>query len=144
MSAAPRLTKEAVLAAVALAAMAAVLGLRLGRPGERAGVPRVPRRPAPATLAPEEVPVARPIFAGLGSAEGLAAADAARRSRRNPFVAEDLWEDPEPLPLPLPPEPPQRRIVPVLSIAGGRAFAPSPPRIASLPAPVAETEEAPR
>jgi hypothetical protein len=128
MSVADRLTKELLVAALALAAASLAVAARLEGVPAAGPLPKAPPIEGPAEVAPEDVPVAKPrLITRERPVEG-----------RDPFAMADLWEDPDPAPLPLPPEPAAGRVLPAMSIAGGRALAPRPPRLPALPAPVAE------
>ena len=125
-----RPTKELLACVLAVAAGGATIASRLGGPPAVGALPRVPALEGPADVAVDDVAVAKPRLVTVDRPiEG-----------RDPFVAADLWEDAQPLPLPLPPEGPRTRVVPVLSIGGGRALAPAPRRIAALPVPVKEQD----
>lgn len=88
-----------------------------GEGGSRVEAPDVPAIEEPVRLADHEVPVRwpavvreQPVLLG-----------------RNPFAAASVWEDPVPAPLGLPPERARGQLLPILSIGGGRAWAPEAP-----------------
>lgn len=128
MSLADRVTKEICAAALALGVTSLTVAAHIHATPSAGPLPKAPPVEGPAEVAPEDVPVAKPrLVVRDRPIEG-----------RDPFAMADLWEDPEPAALPLPPEPPSWRVLPALSIAGGRALAPRPPRVAVLPTPVPE------
>ena len=136
--------------AVALAASVLITASRMGAPAEVGPPPRVPPREPPVELAPEDVPIIRPLLAG-GAPFGVRPAAGAPVTSvppegdgagRDPFALADIWEDPPPAELPLPPELKALRVIPAVSAGSGRARAPAPPEIAALPSPVPEEEAA--
>ncbi len=123
-----RPTKERLVAGLAILAAGLTIQGRLGKPVSYGPLPQPPAVEAPADIPKDEIPVLRPrLIPKARATDG-----------RDPFATSDIWEDPRPAALPLPPELAEERVVPVLSIGGGRARAPRAPRIVGLPKVVKE------
>ena len=118
-------TKEQGVCALAVLASLWVVGARLNGGAGPQALAAAPSVEEAVALASHEVPVLRPRLR----------AEPPPRVGRNPFAAASVWEDPVPAPLALPPERIEGRLVPVMEIGGGRAWAPRAPMMTVDPIP---------